>query len=574
MRSINIKIALTFILLLSTESVIFARKLPKTYFRSPVEFPITLSGNFGELRNDHFHSGIDIRTFKIGKRVLSAAEGYVSRIKISATGYGRAIYIQHPNGLTTVYGHLNKFNPTIEAVAKSAQYRKQSFEIDINLTKDQLPLKRGELIAYSGNTGSSAGPHLHFEIRDTKSESPLNPLLFNFMIKDNMPPKIFNLFLYPLDKSSSINGKNSRVAYPVTYYNKVYHIKGLPKITLHGNIGIALETNDYLNGSWNKCGIYSLVLKLDHNVHSEFSIPEFSFSQSRYVNSHMDYQLNCDHRKRIHKTFMAPNNHLPLYKNMKNRGVMQFNDDSQHLIELIAEDAAHNRSKLNIKVASSSSKYIAPKRKFTALMPFEKKNEFLKDSLEVIIPENCLYDTLYFHYQQKQSPSNYYSPLYKIDLPSTPAHKHFTVGIRPRHIPKNLQDKSLIVRVDKKGKKHYQGGLYFNGWVKTKTRDFGTFAVTLDTIAPSISPRTKIGKTSLQYLKSIKFTIKDDLSGIGKYQGSIDGKWVLFEYDAKTHTLFYEFDKKRLKPQQTHSLKIIVTDKKENQSTFIKNFIW
>ncbi|MFA8436143.1 MAG: M23 family metallopeptidase [Marinifilaceae bacterium] len=570
----NIKTGIICLIAIFFHTGLWGKELPRDYFRSPVDFPITLSGNFGELRNNHFHSGIDIRTFTTGKRVYAAAQGTVSRIKISAGGYGKALYIDHPNGYTTVYAHLKSFAPALENYILSEQYRRNSFEIDIPVPKNKFVFKKGSLIAYSGNTGSSAGPHLHFEIRETKSEHPVNPLLFSFKIKDTKAPKIFSLYIYPLDLQSSINGKKTRQKFSVTYYDNAYHLKGAPKIKLHGKIGFALEANDYMNDTWSKCGIYSLQFRVDNELKTEFSIPEFSFAESRYINSHMDYQLNKQYRKRIHKCFLAPNNKLSIYKRVKDKGIIHFTDDLTHSLEFKIKDANRNTAILRFKVNSVSTKPQNTTREFVQVMPYNQSNKFTKDSLELLLPANCLYDTLYFNYKNQHSANTFYSAKHHIHNENTPVHKHFTLGIRPRNLPEKLQDKALVARIDKRGKLHNMGGLFFDGWVKTKIREFGNFVITVDTIAPTIRPVKKYKGLNLKQHKRIEFLIKDELSGIKSYVGEIDGKWVLFEYDAKKNKIFYKFDSKRLKSGQKHSLKLTITDHKDNKTHYTNHFIW
>ncbi|MDM8158246.1 M23 family metallopeptidase [Labilibaculum sp. K2S] len=552
-----------------SQSIIF----PQNYFRSPVDFDITLSGNFAELRNNHFHSGIDIRTFTTGKKVHAVADGFVSRIKISSGGYGKAIYIDHPNGYTSVFAHLDHFNKDIEEFVKSYQYQNNTFEFDLNISKDEILVKKGTVIAFSGNTGSSAGPHLHFEIRDTKSEHPLNPLLFGFKIKDTTPPKIFNFYAYPLDSASNVNGFNSRQRFPVTFYNKAFHLKSDPKLKLLGNIGFALETNDYMDNTWGKCGIFDMKMKINDTLISSYSFEEFSFDESTYINSHLDYELNVSHNKRIHKTFKEPNNQLSIYSKMKNNGIFLFKKNTDYKIDFLVSDANLNKSNLRIYAAGNEIEKIFPKGDFDVLMNYDRENTFKKENIEVKFPKNSFYSNIPFTYSFEQD-SNYLSDIHCICNENVPVHNYYTISIKPKSIPKGKSDKLLIARIDKKGEITNEGGIYFNSSVKTKSRYFGKFAVSIDTIPPTIKPITNFSLKSLNGQKSIRFAIKDDLAGIKSYEGSIDGKWVLFEYDAKNDLLFYVFDSKRLAPNKNHQLQVKVTDQVQNQKIFTSNFIW
>ncbi|WP_421919842.1 M23 family metallopeptidase [Marinifilum sp.] len=569
----NIITILSFIFLAS--SIKFyaqPKKYPKNYFRSPVDFTITLSGNFAELRNNHFHSGIDIRTFTKGKKIYSIADGFVSRIKVSAGGYGKAIYIDHPNGYTSVYAHLDRFNKEINEFVKVYQYNKKTFEFDIDLNKDRFPLKKGDVIALSGNTGSSSGPHLHFEIRDTKSEHPINPLLFGFKIKDTTPPKIFNLYVYPMDSLSSVNGKNTRKRFPVIYYNNAFHLKGDPKVLLSGNIGFGLQANDYLDNTWGKCGIYSMKVLVNDSLIADYSFNEFSFDESRYINSHMDYSLNMIENKRIHKCFKEPNNKLTVYNYFSNQGVYHFKVGTKYKIDFIAGDNKNNMSKL--RVYAQAKEQIKPfkQKEYSQLLSATDENYFKTDNLELKFPENSFYSDIEFRYSHKPD-TILLSDIHSVHLSNTPVHKYYTIAIKPNKTISD-EDKLFIAALEKDGKFSNIGGIYINGWVKSKTRVFGNFAIVADTIPPSIKSKTNFNLKNLSLRERISFTIKDPLSGIKSYKGMIDGKWVLFEFDAKNNHLFYTFDKKRLIPNRKHELQLEVHDKLGNQSKFKTSFFW
>lgn len=564
-----------FLLVSSFSSTLIAqnRNYPQNYFRPPVDFTITLSGNFAELRNNHFHSGIDIRTFANGKKIYSIADGYVSRIKISAGGYGKAIYIDHPNGYTSVYAHLNHFNPEIEKFVKAHQYKKKSFEFDLYLKKDQIVLKKGNVIAYSGNTGSSAGPHLHFEIRDTKSEHPLNPLFFGFKIKDTTPPKIFNLYVYPQDSVSSVNGLNSRQKFAVTYYNKAYHLKGDPKIKLIGNIGFALQTNDYMDNTWGKCGIYQLQQRVNDTLISQYNFDEFSFDESRYINSHMDYGLNVSGKRRIHKAFREENNKLSIYSKMNKNGVYKFEKNKKYKIDFLIHDANNNKSRLRVYASGANQVKNFPSKDFEMLMEYQKENIFQEGNLQLKFPENSFYTPIKFNYSSKKD-SSYLSNIHSIHSELVPVHKYYTLSIKPDNYPKGKSEKLYITRINRKGKTSNEGGVFINGEMKTKTRYFGNFAVAIDTIPPVVRAKTNFKLKSLAGQKSLRFTIKDTLSGIKSYKGTIDGNWVLFEFDAKNDLLYYTFDSKRLLAKRKHQLHLTVKDKLGNSTIFKSEFFW
>ncbi len=602
-------ISLLFILFLIVLQGFSQAEYPQNYFGSPLDIPLFLSGNFGELRPEHFHAGIDIKTeSKEGKNIYASADGYISRIKFSPWGYGKALYITHPlaDGYITVYTHLQKFNEHIDSYVKKAQYKMKRYNIDLYPLRNQFPVKKGELIAISGNSGSSTGPHLHFEIRDAKTDNPLNPLLFNFDIKDNLKPKIYSISIYPQDKYSFTDNKNQTQifkVYPVAKRtgvsgsNENYSLLSDKIITLCGKIGFGIETHDFLNGSDNICGVYSIELLIDSIRIYYHEFKEFSFSETRYINSHIDYKENIKQKKKIHKTFIAPNNKLSIYKNVENRGIFIFNDAQFHNISFIVKDVYNNTSVLNFKVQShrmTPSHPMTPKEKAdstevetkhasslhsasslqTKIMPYQTANYFSNDSIEIFIPENALYDTLFFQYSKSESENGCFSSVHHIHNRFTPIHKKYTLSIKTDSIPDGLKNKALIAGVNNKGRFSAVGGTWKDGFVTVKTYKFGNFVVVIDTILPTIKPLNISNDADLSNSTKIDFIIKDNLSGIKSYSGYIDNKWCLLEYDAKNDLITYYFDDERIKKQKFHQLVLTVTDKKENKAVYNARFYW
>lgn len=575
--NINQYFLLLIVLFLSFSS--HAHDYPKNYFRSPVDFKITLSGTFAELRNNHFHSGIDIRTFTTGKKIYAIADGTVSRIKISAGGYGKALYIDHPNGYTSVYAHLSKFSPKIEAFIKSQQYQKKSFEVDINVNtldshkREQFKLKKGNIIAYSGNTGSSMGPHLHFEVRETKSEKPINPMLLGFKILDTTSPKIYRLYVYPLDKNSSVNGKNTRQAFKVVAKNKTNFVLNNAKLKLHGKIGFAIHTQDFLDNTWGKCGINKLQLRINDSLVTNYTLNKFSFDESSYINSHIDYELSQKSKKRIHKAFIEPNNKLNFYSKMKGDGSYYFNENKNYSIDISAFDSYKNKAKLKFAVKGDTTSVNFPEKAFSKLFKYQDVNHFSQDGIELKFPKNCLYSDLKFNYSTSID-SNYLAPIHHIHKSSVALNRHYSLSIKLDKVNDTISDKLVVCKIDKNGNTSSAGGVYINGYIKTKTKGLGNYSVLLDTISPTITTKTNYKNKTIKNLKFIDFTIKDNLAGIKYYHGEIDGKWVLFEYDKKKNRLFYTFDSQRLKRNKKHSLKLIVKDAVGNIGKYTCDFIW
>ena len=543
------------------------------YFSSPVKIPILLSGNFGELRTNHFHSGIDIKTAgKTGLPVYSSADGDISRINISPTGFGLALYIDHPNGTTTVYGHLENLRDDIAKYAKSIQYSKESFSIDISVPKGLFHVTKGELIAHSGNSGSSGGPHLHFEIRTKDNQHPINPLLYNFNVQDAIAPQILSVMFYPLSDDAHISGKNYSQRVETVYYDGAYHLKGTPVLNVYGDLGFGLQALDYLDGSWNKCGIYEINLSIDGRLVYSFKMDELDFDETRYLNSHIDYSQLAKYGRRLHKNWVEPGNHLSNYTTISNQGKIRFDDGEKHSISYLLKDVKGNSSKLEFRV---NTKQMAVSKIEETGIPirYNSTNNIDKKGLKVRFNSGTFYSDFKLEYEEKAATNGLYSAIYRLHNKEVPVHQNFDLMIEGGKLPLRLREKALIALIDEKtGKTSAFGGEYENGWVKSKIRQLGSFAIAIDTIAPSITPINIKSRTTLTNNRKISFKIRDEFSGITSYHGEIDGHWVLFEYDAKNNLLEYYFDEDQLELNKRHQLILTVTDAKNNQNTYEANF--
>jgi hypothetical protein len=544
-------------------------------YTPPLKIPLLLSGSFAELRSNHFHSGIDIKTQGVtGLPVFSVADGYVSRIVISPSGYGKAVYIDHPNGTTSVYGHLNNFRKDISEYIKNFQYKKQSYRVDIAVAKNRFPVKQGDEIAKSGNTGSSGGPHLHFEIRNTETEEPLNPLKYNFPVTDNTAPKIFSLMVAPVNELSHVNFQNSKKIFPVVFYDGKYHLKGNPVIPVYGNIGFAVHANDYFDNSWNKCGVYSLELIIDDEVWLAWQHNKFSFDETRYINSFIDYEEYIRSGNRYQKTWKDPGNRLSVYSYEKNQGVFTFDDNDTHSIQLILKDTYGNSSVLECSVKSSLKEITVDEKPFTERFDYRKRNEWRAQNFRMAIPEGALYTHISFEYNSIPADPDLFSNLHIVHKNTTPLHKNTNIQIKPIGLPKHLEPKALLVNVDTlTGKFYTAGGNLEDGWLVAEIRNFGNYAVAVDTVSPEIVPLSITSNNTLTESNRIRFKISDQLAGIEKYEGFIDGKWALFEYDPRTEQITHYFDPERFEMGKNHTLLLRVTDYKQNTATYEATFV-
>lgn len=544
-------------------------KYPLVDFRPPMDItPPSLAGSFGEIRGNHFHSGMDYRTNqREGYPVYAVADGYISRIRVQNGGFGQALYIIHPNGYTTVYGHLQRFNPKIAQQTEKTQYAKKTFELDEYLPSTVLPVHKGDLIAWSGNRGSSGGPHLHFEVRDSKTEATINPQLFGLEIPDNIPPVIHAMYVYRLNKKP-FNEFTPKQYFQVLGTNGKYHLNQVTTINLGEEAGFGLTVTDKGNGASGTNGVYSIQLEIDGKSVYTSALERFSFENSKGVNSHIDYPAYMNTKRVIQKSFVDPGNPMQIYFNLVNNGRLEFEDGRLYQVKYTVTDAKGNQSTLEFKVKGDNKATIAAKDLPSGtLFPYNQNNEFSTSNVKVIIPPGNLYSDLNFTYAEKPRPAtNAFSAMHQIHNILTPLHSGFELWIKADSSLLKYKDKAIIVNANRSS----QGGYFENGYVKAKPRTFGTFFITIDTIAPSIVPINISSGKNMAGISKMIFKISDNLSGIKSFNGYIDGKWVLMEFDAKTATLWHSFSNQTSAGK--HTLRLVVDDVKNNSKTLTLDF--
>jgi murein DD-endopeptidase MepM/ murein hydrolase activator NlpD len=567
----HILLLLITVFVLHIPATIAQRDYPKNYFRSPIDYTISLSGSFAELRNNHFHSGLDMRSGGVvGKPIYAIADGYVSRIKVSPYGYGLALYITHPNGYVSVYGHLDRYNSTIAKWVKNEQYRIESFAFDAMVDPIALPVKKGEVIGYMGNSGNSFGAHLHFEIRDEKTEHILNPLLFGLQVSDVTPPVIQALCIYPLDAFSSVNGKNKPLVVPLTGSGKLYKPLSKDSIRVSGNIGYAIKAYDTQSGSSGQNGLYTLSLLANADTVFSISFDEFAFDETRYINSYIDFERYLEKEERYQRCWVEPNNKLRMYKKLRNRGIITYTDSLKHAVSFLLTDAHHNLSALNLHVYSvpPPAQVIhaaAINNNAQAIFSFADTNRFERNDIKLMVPGDALYDSLFFEYRSERR-GRFFAPCHYVHKTAIPLHREITLSLKADSIPDSLASKLLLVRIDTKGKLHAAGGNYSNGWVTGNSKQFGIFSILADIKPPVITPHNIAPNKNISAQKTISLKISDDLSGISSYRATINEKWILMEYDAKNNLLKYTIDEHMLPGKNDFSL--TVTDDRGNASTY------
>jgi hypothetical protein len=463
----------------------------RTIFRPPVTIPVLLSSNFGELRIDHFHSGIDIKTQgETGKEVVAAADGYIYRISVSPGGFGNALYVKHPSGYSTVYAHLDRFTPEVESYVRAQQYEKQSFLVTLFPAKEKFPVKQGQLIAYSGNSGSSGGPHLHYEIRESDSEKPVNPLLFVTGASDNISPVIEKIVVYPLSSNSYINDHRNNLKIAAKGGQGRYSLSTDKEIVISGSTGFGIKSYDLLSGSPNKCAVYSIELKIDSTTIYKYVMDDFPFTDSRYVNAHIDYETFMKENTYIERAFVLPNDRLENYSNLVNRGAFNFKDNKKHSVLFIISDISGNKSRLAFQVRSTTERpagLSSPETSSRKMMPYEKANKFSTEDVSVNIPSGALYDTLWFSYKRNSGTPVMLSDLHSVHNKLTPLQKAITLSIKPTRVPKGMESKMLIVQLNDNMSKRACPSTWADGFLKADVLNFGDYYIGMDTIPPHVS---------------------------------------------------------------------------------------
>jgi murein DD-endopeptidase MepM/ murein hydrolase activator NlpD len=548
---------------------------PQGYFRSPIDFTPSLSGTFAEIRTNHFHSGLDFRTGGVeGKPLYAAADGFVSRIRIAPGGFGKAIYIEHPNGFSTVYAHVRNFAPGIAQYIRGEQYRQESFDVDLFPEPKSIQVSKGEVIAWSGNSGSSSGPHLHFEIRHTHNQVPINPKLFGFDILDNIHPVLQALKIYPANEFSTVNGKAQALTFDLTGANGNFWLKQDQPVRIGGEVAFGIQAYDVHNHSNLKNGIPIIDIFIDEKQVFAYRVDEFAFSETRYVNAVIDYAELMSSKRRFIQTRVLPNNPLRIYPIISNRGVFQFTEEKNHVLRIEVKDAAGNTSRLQFRVSGTQP---SPKPLIDAgndnktLFRYDRINRFQNSDFVLEMPANTLYEDVWFEFEEEAISKETLAKQFHIHNKFTPVHSSFIIAIKPVVNDQKLNDKLVIVRKGDNNKWTSAGGSFKDGFVTAPVRSFGVYSVMADTLAPKIKPVNVVNTKNISQQQDIRIKISDDLSGIKSYHGTMNGKWILMDYDAKNDLLVYEIDDKTQKG--SNKFKLVVEDPVGNQAVYEANLL-
>ncbi|MDO5760299.1 MAG: M23 family metallopeptidase [Bacteroidota bacterium] len=561
-------ILILFSLLFIVSNNVYSQTDNKNTFTSPLSIPLYSTGSFAELRGSHFHSGLDIRTFgKTGYYVYAPKEGYVSRIKVQAYGGGKNLYITHPNGYTTVYMHLERYCGEIEKFVKEYQYKNQVYEFDYTFQKPKIYVKQQDTIAITGESGAVAGPHLHFEIRKTTTENPINPLLF-LDIQDTVAPYIEAIAITPLRGASVENSSNDKIINLLK--NTSFRLGDT--LSCLGKVFFSILAFDPSLNSSMKNGVLNYELYANEKKIFSHKINEFSFANYGFVDAVINYPLYIKTGKRYLSSQLLENGKLP-YNSYSNNGIIEVKKDSVYKIEWKLSDIKNNTTSFYFYLIGSQNdsalKNQTLKPKVKRIKCLENSVYRASDSSSFVFTKDCLYQSIDLeHYERKGTYSNVHT-LHNI---FEPVKKKFTIRIKPYKIDNKLKDKYLVVKINNKGKISSLGGGLKNGFVETKVGDFGVFAVWIDTTTPQIKALNFKDKKQLsKNQKTLQVKISDNLSGVASYNAYLNGEWVLMEYDGKRAKLTYTIDEKLKKGSNT--LKIVVKDKKNNTKTTTYNII-
>jgi murein DD-endopeptidase MepM/ murein hydrolase activator NlpD len=541
-------------------------KYPQDYFRSPLDIPLVLSGTFGELRTNHFHSGLDIKTQQVeGKKVYASAKGFVSRIKITHWGYGKALYISHPNGYTSVYGHLQKFSDKIEAFIKKRQYEKETFEIEVFPKAEELKIEENEIVAFSGNSGGSGGPHLHFELRD-KNSRPVNPMFFGIDIKDTKDPTIKDVYAYPIDEGSHINGSTKKVKLRlIPLQNGDFTVESMEAF---GRIGFGINTIDRQDLAANSNGVFNIQTFLNGIKNFELAFNRFSFSESKHLNRLIDYEYYIQNKERIKKLFVESNNPLSLYKDVIENGYLTIMDSTSYVYKIKVKDYKENEVNIKIPIKGRLNAELEPT--FVETTPYfvasDQPKTLSKDHVSVYFPKNTFYEDVYLDFDVK-------ADTLKIQNPEIPLTKNFTINYDISNYKDPDKNKLFIARINGKKKKYltYVYSSRKDNVLTAKSKSLGQYTLATDTEDPKIIPVNFDDGKWLSKYRYLKVKLSDDLSGIKNYRATVNGKWILMEFDAKKQLLTYDFND-NVVTDTKNNLKIIVTDYVGNSATFEATF--
>lgn len=527
----------------------------------PLDIPLLLSGTFGELRGSHIHAGMDIKTQgREGLPVRAFWGGNINRIAVRTSGYGKALYVEHPNGKTTVYAHLKKFAPKIQAYVKEHQYKKKTFTLQLYPNDETLKVTPGEVIGFSGNTGGSFGPHLHFEVRDSDTQQPINPLQYALNIKDHQRPQIKNLYLYNHRKNRKVKKQ-----YPI--FKKHDSLYTTSVIKTAGTISVGINAFDRQDLSYNKNGVYQIAVWLNGVKKFERLMDRFSFDDSNSIGLIMDLNAKKTAREKIEHLWIHPKNKASFYQESSLNGSLEILPGKSYLISVFLSDFNQNQTQLDIYVMGNNSEYKTPiiPREGKEIMP-ELDYIFPFEHAEVYIPKNSFYDPQFLSIKASNDTLFLDQDRLHLRNPITIEFSCFNLTDEEKKqttIASVIKDKNYFIPTKRTGN-------VFGASIKS----LGTYTLVKDTIAPKLSTKNFKANQSINRYQFLTFVVEDEFSDIAKYTGFINNQWILLEYEPKRKTLTYDLSDLQFETEKLE-IEVIVEDgvgneTRLNTSVFLK----
>ncbi len=554
-------------------------------YRSPLDIPVYLSANFAEIRTNRFHTGIDIKTQGVvGKPVFAVADGHIARVTVAPNGYGRALYIAHPDGTTTVYCHMDRFTPALEEYLRSERYRLKRSDLDAFPDAGRFPVEQGDPIGFAGNSGASGGPHLHFEVRETASSRTLNVAARGWIATaepDRVPPRISRLWHIDVDTVAGVPVHSHPRPYDVRAEdNGVYSLVRTSPLKAGPASYFVVEATDRRGDVANTFGIYRASLSVDGDERVLFEKDGVLFDEVRYACASVLYDVQRRARGGNEAVMLATKsgNRLEMYKKAVDRGVISFGEGpgTPKTITIIVEDDAGNISTLSFAVERDPA-HTAPPRPEGRIATDRAGFVHAPEGMAVSIPKGALYEPIFYTQTTVEVPLapradsiRPLSPLYRTGDGTLPLHSAMRIDITA-DIPAPLRPRASLARVSDDGKLAYAGGKWSNGSVNGTSRDFGTFCVVVDDTPPTVSASFADG-ADLSKASSVTVTATDNFSGISSFSGTIDGEWIIFERQASRGRFIHRFDVQRLETGRTHTLEFTCRDGAGNSTTFRRTF--
>ncbi len=533
---------------------------PENAFAYPLHIPVKLNANFGELRPNHFHMGLDLFTLrKENLPVYAPADGWISKIKIDPKGFGNATYISHYNGFTTLYCHMNTFPPQVISAIKEGQYKKEKWKGDVEFEMERFPVKKGDFIGYSGNTGASAGPHVHYEIRRTEDDKCVNPLLIH-KFYDVTPPDLYRIAVY--DRNKSTYEQQPRMISVVHGAGGHTIAGGLLQVSTN-KIGIAIVASDRMTGVPNQNGIFQTILYLDDEPVSGFRLDGIDYLQTRYLNAHIDYRLKKAGGSYVQHITPLPGDRLSIYHKTNKNGYIELNDTELHKVRIEVKDAHGNASNMrfNIRWDGQKGKDLFSVNDSRYMFP-NQINIFETEEVQVVSSEKSFYDAFRMNYAMKPSGAGMASNVHTMHTPLIPVHDSMKFRIKadrplsPKDMDRVIMVKSVGGKIDIAKAEHARG------WYEARYREFGIFWLEVDHVPPVLNVSGIYDNAVLKSGARIVCTVQDNKKEIRSFRAELDGKWLMFEGLGPV----YRYSVDEYCPPGEHELVIKVEDEAGNKT--------